>query len=113
LVEKPLNNPGAWERPFMRNIPLDPWDHEYHYVCPGTHNVDSYDLCSFGPDGKSGGSDDFTNWGEMPAPRVFAHYAAPPRVVYEFIGILLLTSAYVYVRRHDRSISAPRKEQTP
>jgi hypothetical protein len=31
------------------------------------HNVDSYDLSSFGPDGKPGGGDDIVNWWENAA----------------------------------------------
>jgi hypothetical protein len=34
---------------------------------PGQHNVDSYDLYSFGPDGKMGGGDDIVNWEENTA----------------------------------------------
>jgi general secretion pathway protein G len=64
LVVKPTTDPGDWERPFMKNIPLDPWSNEYQYVYPGQHNVDSYDLYSFGPDGKMGGGDDIVNWEE-------------------------------------------------
>jgi general secretion pathway protein G len=62
LVEKPATNPGNWTKPFLLKIPLDPWGNEYQYVYPGTHNANSYDLYSFGPDGKSGGGDDITNW---------------------------------------------------
>jgi general secretion pathway protein G len=67
LIEKPANDPGYWERPFMKNVPLDPWGNEYQYVYPGVHNVDSYDLSSFGPDGKPGGGDDIVNWWENAA----------------------------------------------
>jgi general secretion pathway protein G len=68
LVEKPVNNPGNWQKPFMKNIPLDPWGNEYQYVYPGTHNKDSYDLSSLGPDGKLGGGDDIVNWEEPMKP---------------------------------------------
>lgn len=43
----------------------DPWGNPYHYRCPGTYNVDSYDLASFGKDNVKGGSDentDIKNW---------------------------------------------------
>jgi len=40
----------------------DPWGNPYIYVCPGTHNTDSYDLHSFGPDGQDGTEDDIDNW---------------------------------------------------
>jgi general secretion pathway protein G len=64
LVVKPADNPGNWAKPFLMKIPRDPWGHEYQYVCPGVHNTDSYDVCSFGPDGKPGGGDDIVNWEE-------------------------------------------------
>ncbi len=53
--------------PLIRKIPLDPWSNEYQYACPGMHNADSYDLSSFGPDGKPGGGDDITNWADVAA----------------------------------------------
>jgi len=35
-------------------VPMDPWKHEYVYLCPGVH--DDYDLESFGQDGEDGGT---------------------------------------------------------
>jgi general secretion pathway protein G len=64
LVVKPTTDFGDWEKPFIKNIPLDPWGSEYVYVYPGQHNVDSYDLYSYGPDAKLGGTDDIVNWEE-------------------------------------------------
>jgi general secretion pathway protein G len=66
LVKLPANVPEPWTKPFMKNIPPDPWGNDYQDAYPGTHNVDSYDLYSFGPDGKPGGGDDITNWWETP-----------------------------------------------
>lgn len=43
-------------------LPDDPWGLPYNYVRPGTHNAESYDLWSVGPDGEDGTSDDVTNW---------------------------------------------------
>jgi general secretion pathway protein G len=61
---------GEWDGPLPEDmrvkVPRDPWNNEYQYVCPGTHNVDGYDLWSFGPDGKDDGGDDVTNWKENP-----------------------------------------------
>jgi general secretion pathway protein G len=54
------------EQPIMQKIARDAWGHEYQYTYPGTRNADSYDLWSFGPDGKDGGGDDITNWKENP-----------------------------------------------
>jgi general secretion pathway protein G len=45
-----------------KKVPKDPWGHPYVYIYPGTNNTDSYDIYSFGKDGKDGGSDDITNW---------------------------------------------------
>jgi len=43
----------------------DPWNNEYQYKYPGDVNKDSYDLFSYGPDGKEGGegdNEDIGNW---------------------------------------------------
>jgi len=61
LVTAPANAP-KWKGPYIkRGVPKDPWGNEYVYRYPGTHNVNSYDLYSWGPDGKEG-SDDIDNW---------------------------------------------------
>ncbi|MHB8420295.1 MAG: type II secretion system major pseudopilin GspG [Myxococcales bacterium] len=42
----------------------DPWQNDYVYICPGTKNPNSYDIISYGADGKPGGDDedaDITN----------------------------------------------------
>lgn len=68
LVEKPDTEPipPKWrEGGYMKKIPLDPWGRPYVYICPGEHNQDSYDLFSYGADGKPGGEGvnaDITNW---------------------------------------------------
>lgn len=51
-----------WKGPYMKEIPLDPWQQPYIYECPGKHNPTSYDLMSGGPDKRVGGDDDITNW---------------------------------------------------
>lgn len=63
LVEQP-SNALNWKGPYIDSIPVDPWGKEYVYECPGKHNTSSYDLMSMGPDGRSGGDDDITNWTE-------------------------------------------------
>ena len=40
----------------------DAWGQELQYKCPGEINKDSFDVYSFGPDGKEGGGDDIGNW---------------------------------------------------
>src|SRR5205823_2737125 len=40
-----------WRGPYLQTdkIPVDPWQNEYIYECPGRHNPTSYDLSSSGP----------------------------------------------------------------
>ncbi len=52
-----------WKGPYLKKEPVDPWSKKYIYRSPGEHNPD-YDLYSYGPDGKEGGSDDIANWEE-------------------------------------------------
>src|SRR5262245_33853927 len=50
---------------YLRKIPTDPWGNAYHYVCPGVHNTQGFDLWSNGADGREGGVEfdkDVTNW---------------------------------------------------
>ena len=47
-----------------KKVPKDPWGNEYIYIFPGSNNDDGFDLYSFGADGREGGEDDITNWGE-------------------------------------------------
>ena len=62
LVTQPANAP-KWKGPYIkRGVPKDPWGNQYVYHYPGTHNVNSYDLYSLGPDGREGGGDDIDNW---------------------------------------------------
>lgn len=62
LVEEP-SNATDWRGPYIRrDVPNDPWGNPYIYKSPGDHNEESYDLYSYGPDGKSGGDDDIDNW---------------------------------------------------
>ena len=42
-------------------IPLDPWGNPFQYRFPGTHNIDSFDMFSYGPDGIES-EDDLGNW---------------------------------------------------
>ncbi|MDX9754405.1 MAG: type II secretion system major pseudopilin GspG [bacterium] len=61
LVDEP-NDAKSWHGPYLKEIPLDPWGNEYVYENPGKHNQNGYDLLSMGPDGRTGGDDDITNW---------------------------------------------------
>jgi general secretion pathway protein G len=64
LVTQPagVNN---WNGPYWKKptIPKDPWGNDYLYVFPGAHG--SYDLISYGADGREGGDGadkDITSW---------------------------------------------------
>jgi general secretion pathway protein G len=62
MVEQPSNANG-WKGPYLsKGMPKDPWDNPYVYRYPGQHNVNGYDLHSYGPDGQDGGGDDIDNW---------------------------------------------------
>ena len=62
LVTEPSNVKG-WRGPYLKNdIPMDPWCNAYIYECPGKHNTSGYDILSMGPDDRSGGDDDITNY---------------------------------------------------
>ena len=62
LVEQP-SNAQNWKGPYLKKgIPADPWGNAYIYNYPGKNNAKGYDLSSVGPDGRSGGDDDITNW---------------------------------------------------
>jgi len=53
-----------WQGAYLEKDAVDPWDNEYRYQYPGTHNKGGFDLWSMGPDEKdnSGGGDDINNW---------------------------------------------------
>ena len=68
LVQAPTGEPPArnWRGPYLKKgVPLDPWGNAYHYESPGAINRSSYDLLSYGRDGKQGGEgedSDLTSW---------------------------------------------------
>ena len=68
LIVRPSSGAAAdqWGGPYLKKkaVPLDPWKNDYVYVSPGTHNTDSYDLSSLGPDGIES-KDDVVNWGGL------------------------------------------------
>ena len=46
-----------WDGPYLKkDIPPDPWNHQYVYRCPGQHG--DYDLIALGADGQEGGDGD-------------------------------------------------------
>jgi general secretion pathway protein G len=62
LVTQPDSDPKPtrWYQLF-KDMPKDPWNSDYIYLCPGRKNTDSYDLYSAGPDRKADTPDD--KWG--------------------------------------------------
>lgn len=68
LFEEPTTPPlpRDWRGPYMqRTLPDDPWGNPYVYRSPGANNRNSYDLFSYGADGREGGDGDdadITNW---------------------------------------------------
>jgi len=60
LLDQPTSapEPDNWQGPYLKNrstVPLDPWGNEYVYLSPGEESPDSYDLYSYGKDGRPGG----------------------------------------------------------
>lgn len=45
----------------LKRLPVDPWKHEYVYLCPGIKNPHGYDLFCAGPDSRPDTADD--DWG--------------------------------------------------
>ncbi len=66
LVKKPTGTPEAkhWkEGGYLARVPMDPWDHPYHYLNPGAHGT--IDIWSLGADDQPGGTGvnaDIGNW---------------------------------------------------
>ena len=66
LITAPEGKADKWRGPYMEakggRLPLDPWNQEYQYRYPGTHNPESYDLFSIGRDKQPDTADDIGNW---------------------------------------------------
>lgn len=67
LWERPsIEPPANWKSPYLRKaVPKDPWGNSYVYVAPGRVNPQSYDLLSYGADGRVGGEGenaDIVSW---------------------------------------------------
>jgi general secretion pathway protein G len=64
LVKKPTTEPVPlnW-KPYLKQLPKDPWGRPYLYVSPGEHGP--FDLYTLGADGEEGGEGadaDIGNW---------------------------------------------------
>lgn len=56
----------GWQGPYSRkDIPLDPWNHEYIYEYPGADGDNSFSIYSYGADGVSGGDGYNTDIGDV------------------------------------------------
>ncbi|MEJ2247592.1 MAG: type II secretion system major pseudopilin GspG [Acidobacteriota bacterium] len=62
LRSNPGNSPN-WDGPYLKRMPVDPWQTPYLYRFPSQHGLD-YDLCSSGADKIEGTDDDICNWEE-------------------------------------------------
>ena len=63
LVKKPGNATG-WNGPYLKSdVPLDPWNREYHYKYPGERaEVDIFTYGANGSPGGDGEDSDVGNW---------------------------------------------------
>ncbi len=63
LAARPSGEPAPtqWHKS-IEKVPKDPWQSDYVYLNPGTHNPDGFDVFSPGADRKAGTPDDIGNW---------------------------------------------------
>jgi general secretion pathway protein G len=64
LVTNPGENVAPNWKPYLREIPLDPWQQPYHYASPGQRGGD-FDVFTYGADRQEGGEGvnaDIGNW---------------------------------------------------
>jgi general secretion pathway protein G len=67
LRTAPTGEPAApsWRGPYLRKpVPADPWGNPYSYLSPGVRNPTSFDLLSYGRDGKPGGAGEDADVGQ-------------------------------------------------
>lgn len=66
-IDALVSDPGisGWQGPYIeqKEDALDAWNRMLQYRSPGNHNIESYDLFSYGPDGVES-DDDIKNWNE-------------------------------------------------
>lgn len=62
LVERPSVEPvpERWTQ-LLEEVPKDPWNKEFQYVCPAKRSKGAYDVFSLGKDGVES-DDDIGNW---------------------------------------------------
>jgi general secretion pathway protein G len=68
LAEAPEGEDAdRWKGPYIKRLQKDPWDRDYVYENPGTHNTHGFDLYTLGGDAQPGGEGqnaDIGNWSE-------------------------------------------------
>lgn len=78
LVEEKWGKAGEEKYAYLKMNEPDPWGNQYHYRFPGINNPDSFDLWTYGADGKPGGEGkdaDCGNWQGSDCYR--GHYKEP------------------------------------
>ena len=59
LVEPPQSMAGQWKGPYCKPSQIiDDWGNPFVYTCPGQKNPRSFDITSYGRDGRLGGEGD-------------------------------------------------------
>ena len=64
LVTNPGENVAPNWKPYLREVPVDPWQQPYHYASPGQRGGD-FDVFTYGADRQEGGEGinaDIGNW---------------------------------------------------
>lgn len=64
LVEKPTTAPKPRRYPakgYLKGLPNDPWGNAYGYKMPGSKDSSTFEIISYGEDGKPGGDDDISS----------------------------------------------------
>ena len=59
LVSKPSSPPVPmnWKPGgYLKQVPMDPWNHPYHYLNPGVHNQGGVDVFTYGANNQQGGT---------------------------------------------------------
>lgn len=65
VLTQGAGNGGLRREGIIKDLPKDPWGNAYQYLYPGEHGT--YDIFSYGADGRLGGEDmnaDIGNWKE-------------------------------------------------
>jgi general secretion pathway protein G len=58
LLQAPADVENSWRGPYLDELPLDKWGHEYHYLYPSNTGYSPFNILSAGKDGLEGTTDD-------------------------------------------------------